>query len=374
MVIEAVFCPECNSDRLYKDGFRYTNDGQIQRFLCRNCGYRFSNNSYKVCQTNNKRQLCVLKKAKKLETQTGINAVCAGESDIKGLMLQFALYLNKEGKTDTTIDTYTRNLRRIAKHADLNESESIKEYLTTLKTENTKANYCVCYTAFLKWKGKTWKAPKYVSRSPIPEFIPAEAEIDQLIAGCGKKTACLLQMVKETGMRIGECISLKWTALNEKDSILTLNTPEKHGLPRIFKISPKLLMMLQRLPKKREKMFGVTIAKEAQRSLARSRKKIAVKIGNPRLAKIHYHLIRHWFGTMEYHKTHDIDHVRRRLGHRTIQATQIYVNMEQVLFSGKTDEYHVKAVSTVEEATALIEVGFEYVTEIEGKKLFRKRK
>jgi hypothetical protein len=32
----------------------------------------------------------------------------------------------------------------------------------------------------------------------------------------------------------------------------------------------------------------------------------------------------------------------------------------------------VEAVSAVEEATALRAVGFEYVTEIEGEKLFRK--
>jgi hypothetical protein len=77
---------------------------------------------------------------------------------------------------------------------------------------------------------------------------------------------------------------------------------------------------------------------------------------------------------MEYHKTHDIDHVRRLLGHRSVLSTQIYVNMEQAIFSGNANEYHVKAVSTVEEAKALIEVGFEYVTEIDDKKLFRKRK
>jgi len=46
----------------------------------------------------------------------------------------------------------------------------------------------------------------------------------------------------------------------------------------------------------------------------------------------------------------------------------------QAIFSGSASEYHVKAVSTVEEATALLAVGFEYVTEIEGKRLFRKRK
>ena len=38
------------------------------------------------------------------------------------------------------------------------------------------------------------------------------------------------------------------------------------------------------------------------------------------------------------------------------------------------EDYICKAVETVEEATQLIEQGFEYVTDVEGVKLFRKRK
>jgi hypothetical protein len=73
---------------------------------------------------------------------------------------------------------------------------------------------------------------------------------------------------------------------------------------------------------------------------------------------------------MEYHKTRDRDHVRRLLGHRGVLPTQIYFNMEQAIFSGAVDEYHVKAVSRAEGATALLSIGFEYVTEIDGKRLF----
>jgi hypothetical protein len=40
----------------------------------------------------------------------------------------------------------------------------------------------------------------------------------------------------------------------------------------------------------------------------------------------------------------------------------------------KSDEYLVKTAATVEEVCKLLEVGFEYVTEVEGVKLFRKRK
>ena len=79
---------------------------------------------------------------------------------------------------------------------------------------------------------------------------------------------------------------------------------------------------------------------------------------------------------MLYHKTHDMDLVRRKLGHRNSASTQIYINMEQVLFAGTVDEYNTKIAFDVKEACKLIEVGFEYVTGEyrDGGKIFRKRK
>ena len=45
---EALKCPECGSSKIYKDGLRYTNEERIQRYLCRVCGYRFSESTIKV--------------------------------------------------------------------------------------------------------------------------------------------------------------------------------------------------------------------------------------------------------------------------------------------------------------------------------------
>jgi integrase len=183
----------------------------------------------------------------------------------------------------------------------------------------------------------------------------------------------MLQTIKETGMRIGECLRLTWTALNDEANALTFNTPEKYGLPRIFKLSPKLVMILQALPKKHKTIFGTTSTSNAQSNFAKSRQKIAKRIGNPRLAKIHFHLIRHWKGTMEYHKTQNIILVQRIIGHKSVLNTQIYVNLEQAIFEVNED-YDVKIAESLDDACKLLEVGFEYVTDMEGKKLFRKRK
>jgi hypothetical protein len=77
---------------------------------------------------------------------------------------------------------------------------------------------------------------------------------------------------------------------------------------------------------------------------------------------------------MKYHKTHDPDHVKRLLGHRSLQSTEIYINMEQAVFNENDQQYHVKLAKTIDEACKLLEVGFEFVCDMEGAKLFRKRK
>ena len=55
-------------------------------------------------------------------------------------------------------------------------------------------------------------------------------------------------------------------------------------------------------------------------------------------------------------------------------TTEIYINMEKMAFNITSNDYTVKVATTLEEACQFLEVGFEYVTEIDGKKLFRKRK
>jgi len=77
---------------------------------------------------------------------------------------------------------------------------------------------------------------------------------------------------------------------------------------------------------------------------------------------------------MEYHKTRDILHVHQVLGHRDLRNTLIYINLEKALFQNAADEFHVKVAQNLDEACKLLEVGFEYVTEIDGAQIFRKRK
>lgn len=101
------------------------------------------------------------------------------------------------------------------------------------------------------------------------------------------------------------------------------------------------------------------------------RNKTAEKMKDPAIKGIRLYDLRHFFANMTYHKTRDILFTKQQMGHRKIETTLIYT---QLLQFEKDDNYTCKIAQTVEQATDLIENGFEYVTEMDGLRLFRKRK
>jgi hypothetical protein len=66
-------------------------------------------------------------------------------------------------------------------------------------------------------------------------------------------------------------------------------------------------------------------------------------------------------------------YVMQRLGHKNIKNTLPYVQLEEALFQGE-HEYISKVAKTEKEICSLVDAGFEYVTDFEGTRIFRKRK
>ncbi len=299
------------------------------------------------------------------------------KATIKGKIVEFAWWLKKEGYAESTIWMRARNLRRLVKlEANLYDPESVKEIIANQSSwcVNTKANIVDAYQTFLRMHGIEWKPPRYKQERTFP-FIPNEAEIDALIASCGNKTATFLQTLKETGMRSGEAFRLGWINIDMERHLINLKRTEKGSNPRIFKVSTKLINMLNHLPRKSKKVFGDVTHGSIRGTFCASRKRAAKKLANPRLLQIHFHTLRHWKATMEYHKTKDPYHVKHLLGHKSIKNTEIYINLEQAIFNvGESCEYTTRIAKTVKGARALLAAGFEYVTDMDGYKLFRKRK
>ncbi len=373
-------CPNCGDAKIWKDGLRYTaNNGVIQRYVCRNCGYRFSETSLKGKSEKQNHPayywregpLTLEAEMEKREAGATASSKNQSEAEVKGKIIEFLWYLKKQGYAPTTIETYVWLLKTLhSRGADLLNPESVKEVIAKQQwSKGRKCNAVKAYTAFLKMHGLTWEKPRYKPVEKLP-FIPTEREIDDLIAGCSKQMATFLLLLKETGVRRGEAFNLTWMDVDLANRTVRI-TPEKGSEPRMFRISEKLASMLGSLPKSQQRVWTYKGINNLEREFRRQRKKVAYKLGNPRIIQIRLHTIRHWKATVEYARTKDILYVQRMLGHKSLKTTLRYT---QLIALPNNEEYICKAAKTVEEAKQLIELGFEYVTDIEGVKLFRKLK
>jgi len=128
--------------------------------------------------------------------------------------------------------------------------------------------------------------------------------------------------------------------------------------------------MLNLLPKTSQRVWGDVQLNQFRKNFSFQRKRIAHKLQNPRIARITFHTLRHFYGTILYHRTKNILYVKEKLGHRSITSTLIYTHL--VNFEG--DEYHTATAKSLKEDEDLLKAGFEYVTERDGIKIYRKRK
>ena len=318
------------------------------------------------------RQVCAfLTEAKNLSKVVPLENGLAGATKLraKGAIIEHGFWLKKQGYSETTIKNRMTQLGTLVnKGANLFDPESVKEVIAKQTwVQGSKLQYVTVYSTYLPMIGRTWDPPRYKPVEKMP-LVPREKEIDQLISSASKKLATFLQVLKETGARSGEAWQLKWLDIDLQSNTLAI-TPEKNGHPRMFRISTNLVAMLKNLPKKSERVFNGQLP-NMRRKFHTLRRCLTAKLQNQRFMRITFHSFRHWKATMEYHKTKDIVHVMRLLGHKRIENTMVYTH----LIDFKSEEYSAKVAKTLEEAAELIEAGFDYVTDIDGAKLFKKRK
>jgi integrase len=297
------------------------------------------------------------------------------EQTTKGLISTYAYHLGVQGRAKATIINRVKRFTQLGKLCNIADPEQVKAVLANLPWENsTKKSTVAMFTDFFKFIGKQWEEPKYKPIDKLP-FIPTEQEIDRLIASCGKTTACLLQLLKETGMRIGEAAMLKWTDYDRARKTLNV-TPEKGSNPRILPVSDTLQAMLNNLHHKegRETIFMKT-SHNIRSTFSKQRKTAAEKLQDPRILQIHLHTFRHWKATTQYHDVKDIMEVKKTLGHKDIKSTMIYINLESALWLAGSDKWLSKVSNTIEEETELINNGWQLVRAItENKTIYRKLK
>jgi len=303
-------------------------------------------------------------------------ALYAEPTGVNGELFSFALWMQRQGYRPSTIRSSINTLRAVAKNANLLNPDAVKTHLASRNVSvGRKEKICEDLARFYKFKRIAFEVPRYHRVDTLP-FVPQENEIDQLIAACGNKTAAFLQLLKETGIRPGEAWALKWKDFDfERASVII--TPEKGSNARQLRISTRLIAMLNSLEKRYEYCFRnpkidpENSMRTYQKVFEEQRKRIALKLQNPRINAISFRSLRHWRASTLYHRTKDILLVKSELGHKSLTSTLVYTHL--ISFQGD-DGFVCKASKTVKETQELVESGFDYVCDVDDYKLFRKRK
>jgi hypothetical protein len=91
-----------------------------------------------------------------------------------------------------TVITLGRQLRHLARYADIHDPESVKHFIANKKKKDGdkcsnayKDILCLAYNRFCKFYERKWEMPTYTPAESIPN-IPTEKQINTLIAGAGK--------------------------------------------------------------------------------------------------------------------------------------------------------------------------------------------
>jgi integrase len=206
--------------------------------------------------------------------------------------------------------------------------------------------------------------------------IPTNQKLQMLISYARKGLALKLRISKETGMRPIEVVSLRAKDI-DTDGRTIHPTTAKKGIARILKISIALTETLKHYMKTKrlqpkEYLFNPN-AKYYSKNYIQMRNRLAKHLNDQSIKKIRLYDFRHAYATATYRKTRDIMLTGHLLGHKDLSNTQIYVHLQQVLET-QDEEYTCKAVDNKEDAMKLIENGFQYVMEVDGYKILRKRK
>jgi integrase len=140
-------------------------------------------------------------------------------------------------------------------------------------------------------------------------------------------------------------------------------------------VTPELMTRIQTLQRTSQRVLGNTSSDSLANMLLTAKKKLASNLSKPQLLKIHFHTLRHWKLTNYAHQVKDPFMVQMFARHKDLKCTSRYIHYEKIVYvTSDNYEWTVRAAKTVKEAIELIKVGFEYHVEIDGVKLFRKRK
>ncbi len=214
--------------------------------------------------------------------------------------------------------------------------EDVKDFLAYKLSDDVISNSSVAlikaslkfyYGEILKKNIHFIKTPRMVKKLPT---ILSKKEIKGLLKTENMKHKLLIELLYSTGLRLEECINLKYDDLDLYENIgwVRKGKGSKDRIYIISEIFKKDLIDYMRIKgNNKGYVFTVNGRKMSPRGI-----QYAIKISAERAGikkNVHVHTLRHSFATHLLENGVDIRKIQQLLGHTNLQTTQIYTHVSK---------------------------------------------
>jgi len=289
--------------------------------------------------------------------------------------------LKSNGKSDGTIKTVSYKLRQIARKCDLNNPNEVKLFIanaTNQKTRQplnnaTKHKFTVAYDHYCKIIGIQWTKPKYKVVETTP-LIPTTENVNAIINHASKKYITIFTILKETGFAPKELANTTQKDIDTEQGMIRVKGVKGHA-SGTYKLKPHTAKMLRTYIHKHPQTHPFPNPHAMSQIWVDTRRRALKKLCKPQLEKIELRNLRNYSASTYYKSLPIRDPIAlmRHLRHKKLETTMHYIRAIDLDYE-KDENYIARTSTTIEEDAKLIENGFQYITERNGTKLFKKRK
>jgi len=295
----------------------------------------------------------------------------------KNSIINTLIKAKSEGISENTLLNYSQSLSQLSRKTNLAEPSQVKNYIANATNEKTKQplsnasknKLCQAYDWYTKTNGLQWQKPFYKVAEGTP-LIPTTENVTKIIAASTTKYTTIFTILAEIGAEGEELHKTPRNKIDTEQGTITITGTKGHG-SATYKLKPKTAEMLREYLAKNPQDYPFPKPKIMGQIWRRIRNRVADNQKQPELKNIPLKNLRNYSGAKLYNILPDPIAVMRHLRHKKLETTMHYIR--GITINGE-EEYVVKTAKDIKEATTLIESGFQYVTEMDGIKLFKKRK
>jgi integrase len=233
------------------------------------------------------------------------------------------------------------------------------------------------YATFCKFNQIPFDRPKGLRHeSPIP-LIPTMANVEKIINNASRKYVTIFRILTETAVEGEELHQTHRNQIDPEQGTISVNGCKGHT-NGVYKLKTQTAEMLRQYLAKHPEPYPFPESRAMSLMWQQYRKKASRKLCEPELLKIQMKNLRNYAGAIFYNaKGKDPIATQRFMRHKKLDTTQQY--LQGIMLYEENEEYTTKTVqlgtpTTIREITELSDAGYQYYTEANGYKLFRKRK